>query len=591
MPKIEVNESLFFNLLGRACGPEELERILPSAKAELDGWDLASGAGAAGGAGGGAAKPGDAGAVDRSIKIELNDTNRPDLWSTAGLARQLRLAEGGKRPEYPFFSWEGAPRPASKKVVVEESVKGVRPYLAGFVVKGKAITDAVLKDLIQTQEKLAWNFGRKRRTVSMGLYRSGSIQWPVTYKAVDPKTTRFVPLQETRSMSLREILAEHPKGKEYAFILEKEPLHPLLVDAKGGVLSYPPIINSADLGAVQVGDTELFVELTGTDLPSVVLSASIAACDLSDMGYSVEPVEVDYAYDTAFGRKLVTPFYFQKPVSVEAARVARLLGKPFSVQAVADAAVRMGSGVDIHGQYVAVRPAEYRNDFLHAVDVVEDVMIGLGMDAFAPERPRDFTIGRLSPIEAFSRKAKNAMTGLGYQEMIYNYLGSRRDYIDKMGLDPESLVRISNPMSENFEYVRNSPLPSLFNSESVSSQAAYPHRLFEVGKVAVKDKAENYGVATRQYIGVLSCHAAADFNEIAAQVATLLYYLGRDFTVADPAHAGGEDPRFIPGRQAAVLYKGKRAGIYGETNPGLLEAWGIAMPCAAAELDLDAFLA
>ena len=111
MPKIEVNESLFFNLLGRACGPEELERILPSAKAELDGWDLASGA-----------KPGDSGAASRSIKIELNDTNRPDLWSTAGLARQLRLAEGGKRPEYPFFSWEGAPKPASKKVVVEESV-------------------------------------------------------------------------------------------------------------------------------------------------------------------------------------------------------------------------------------------------------------------------------------------------------------------------------------------------------------------------------------------------------------------------------------------------------------------------------------
>ncbi|GHV81620.1 hypothetical protein AGMMS49991_01780 [Spirochaetia bacterium] len=57
-----------------------------------------------------------------------------------------------------------------------------------------------------------------------------------------------------------------------------------MVDAKGGVLSYPPIINSADIGAVQVGDTDLFVELTGTDQPSVTLAASIVACDLADQG-------------------------------------------------------------------------------------------------------------------------------------------------------------------------------------------------------------------------------------------------------------------------------------------------------------------
>ncbi|MBL8965583.1 MAG: phenylalanine--tRNA ligase subunit beta, partial [Spirochaetaceae bacterium] len=555
MPKIEVNEQLFFSLLGRAMGAAELEDILPGAKAELDGWDLSGGAGAAG-------QPGDSGASNRTLKIELNDTNRPDLWSTAGLARQLKTRETGKRREYPFFSREGDLRGATKKVLVEASVKAVRPFLAGFVVKGPGVSDAVLKDLIQTQEKLAWNFGRKRRTVSMGLYRSASIEWPVSYKAVDPDKTRFVPLQETREMSLRQILKEHPKGKEYAFILEKEAVHPLLVDAKGGVLSYPPIINSADLGAVQVGDTELFVELTGTDLPSVVLAASIAACDLSDMGYAVEPVAVEYEYDTAFGRRLVTPFYYQKPVSVEAARVAKLLGKPFSVQAVAAAVERMGSATEIHGQYVAVKPAEYRNDFLHAVDVVEDVMMGLGMESFSPERPHDFTIGRLSPIESFSRKAKNAMVGLGYQEMIYNYLGAGRDFVERMGLEASALVRISNPMSENFEFVRNSPLPSLLNSEAVSIQAAYPHRLFEVGKVALRDESENYGVATRQYLGVLSCHAAADFNEIAAHAATLLYYLGKDFTVVDPASGGaGEDPRFIPGRYAAVLYKGKRAGV------------------------------
>jgi phenylalanyl-tRNA synthetase beta chain len=587
MPKIEVNENLFFSLLGKRMDAAGLEEIFPAAKAELDEWPYASFAGGAD------VTVGDkvVRAEERTIKVELNDTNRPDLWSTAGLARQLRLHAGAARPAYPFFSRPGEERKATRKVVVEESVKGVRPFLAGFVITGKAVTDAILRDMIQTQEKLAWNFGRKRRTVSMGIYRSASIAWPVTYKAVPPDSVKFVPLQWNEPLTLSEILVKHPKGKEYAFINEKEPLHPLLVDSTRAILSYPPIINSADLGAVQVGDSELFIEITGTDLPSVILSASITACDFTDMGFTVEPVAVEYAWETAFGSRVVCPYYFQKPVSVEAARVTKLLGRPFSVAEVAEAVGRMGATTETHGQYVTVFPPEYRNDFLHPVDVVEDVMIGYGMKSFSPERPKDFTIGRLLPIELFSRRAKGILVGLGYQEMIYNYLGSGKDFAERMGVPASSLVRISNPMSENYEYLRNSPLPSMLGSESVSSKAAYPHRLFEVGKVALKDDRENYGVATRQYIGLLSAHATADFNEAAAHVATLLFYLGREFQVADPGEKGAEDGRFIPGRSAIVLYKGARVGIYGEVHPAVLSAWGITTPCVAAELDLDALLA
>ncbi len=569
MPKIEVNESLFFSLLGRRFSARELESRLEGAKAELDEW-----------------LEDQVGPVDeRTIKIELNDTNRPDLWSTAGLARALRVRETGTRPEYPFFSREGAPAASKRKVVVEESVKGVRPFLAGFFVSGRAMTDAVLKDIIQTQEKLCWNFGRKRRSVSMGIYRTAIIQWPVRYKAVAPDSVRFVPLQGDRPMTLTEILKEHPKGREYGFINEPHALHPLLTDAKGAILSYPPIINSNDLGAVKVGDTELFVELTGTDLVSVTLSASIVACDFADSGFAVEPVKVEYPYDTAFGREVTFPYYFQTPVSVEAAKVSKLLGKPFSVQAVRDAVRLMGCATESHGQYVTVYPPEYRNDFLHAVDIVEDVMMGKGMAFFEPERPRDFTIGRLTPVELISRRAKAILAGLGGQEMIYGYLGSGKDLVERMGTGDGEAIRISNPMAESFEYVRPSILPNLLGSESVSSRAPYPHRIFEAGKVAFRNPLENYGVSTRARIAFLLAHGSADYNEAASQVATLMFFLGKDYSIAET-----EDPRFIPGRQARVIYKGDPIGIFGEIHPRVLEAWSIAMPCSAAEIDLESLL-
>jgi len=256
-----------------------------------------------------------------------------------------------------------------------------------------------------------------------------------------------------------------------------------------------------------------------------------------------------------------------------------------SVEKARAAVESMGSKAKAEGDFITVKPAEYRNDFLHPVDIIEDVLIGIGMENFPPEKPRDFTIGRLSPIEQISRKAKLSLVGMGYQEMIYNYLGSRRDYVDKMGIQAETVVKITNPMSENFEYLRNSPLPGLLGTESVSVKAPYPHRTFEVGKVAIKDAEENYGIATRQYIGFLNTHAQADYNEFASHLATLMFYLGREYGVKEAF-----DPRFIPGRQAEVWSEGKKVGVFGEIHPAILGAFGITMPSAGGEIDLDTIL-
>lgn len=568
MPKIEVNEKAFFDLLGFSLDRHSLEDALIVAKAEIDEWGT---------------EPKDAG--DRSIKIELNDTNRPDLWSTAGLARQLRIYNDYSVPEYPFFSTEEHSQPAQYRASVDPELKNIRPYLAAFIISGKPIDDEMLKDSIQTQEKLCHNFGRRRSTVSMGMYRIELIKWPVSYKAADPDSKSFVPLQMEKALSLREILKQHPKGKEYGHIISSYKKFPLLLGADGGILSMAPIINSADIGAVQVGDTDILVEFTGQDLEAVSLSASIVACDFYDAGYEIKPVAIDYPWETKFGKTVTYPYYFQTAATVDSTRASRLLGLPLSPDRIQAALLRMGLRSETHGQYVKAWPPEYRNDYLHQVDIIEDIMIGHGMKEFSPERPRDFTIGRLSQTEVFSRKLKESIIGLGYQEMIYNYLGSKKDLIDRMNIDGKKVLRISNPMSENFEYLRPSILPSLLQSESISSKAVYPHRIFEAGKVAFADEKENYGSKTRQWLGVLTCHPQADFNELSQLWASLLYYAGVEYQVVD-----ADDPRFLPGRQAMLVLNRKELGIFGEVHPQVLENWGITMPCAAGEIDIESLM-
>jgi len=579
MPKIEVNEEVFCSLAGfqgsrdSEAARTAFEEALTCAKAELDEDSDKS-------------LP----VSERTLKIELNDTNRPDLWATAGCARQLRVYRDGKIPEYPFFSSPGSVKQAALKVIVEQSVKQVRPFLAGFIAGGKAITDPSLRDMIQTQEKLSWNFGRKRRTISMGLYRISRIQWPITYRAVDPDSVSFVPLQWECPLTLREILKQHPKGREYAFILEREELHPLLLDDKGEVLSYPPIINSADIGAVQVGDTDIFIELTGDDQALVTLAASIVACDFADQGYTISPVEVEYGYDTPFGRNVVYPYYFQTPVFCSLDRVERFLGEKLNATECVESLRRMGvkaeaiksveKGQSVETEGVLAYPPEYRNDFLHAADVMEDIMIGRSLNSFKPQRPGDFTVGRLSPITLFSRQVKEILAGMGYQEMIYNYLGSRKDLVEKMRGDGSRIIRISNPMTENYEYVRDSVIASLMASESVSGHSVYPHQIFEIGKIAYRTKADT---VTRQFAGFFHADKEANFNSAAGHLQTLFYYLSREYEVEE-----ADDPRFIPGRAAAIMYKNQKIGVFGEIHPEVLENWGITVPCAACEIDLDA---
>ena len=579
MPKIDVYEEVFYSLAGkRWTAKEEFEEALTCAKAELDEDSDKS-------------LP----ANERTIKIELNDTNRPDLWSTAGCARQLRVHNKGKAPAYNFFSMPNAAKEAKYKVRVEKSVSKVRPFLSGFIASGKTIDEPLLKDIIQTQEKLTWNFGRRRRSVSMGIYRTETAKWPIVYKAVEPESVSFVPLQWDTPLNLNEILKQHPKGKEYAFIQEHEPLHPLLTDSDGKVLSYPPIINSADLGAVEVGDSIIFVELTGTDINSVLLAASIVACDLADNGFKIDPVEVNYEFDTPYGKNYTCPYYFQEPLFCSLKRIEKYLGEKLSADECVKALEKMGvraekttakeAGSTETLEGVKAWPPEYRNDFLHAADIMEDVMIGRGLSTFKPERPSDFTIGRLTKLTQFSRRVKELMTGLGFQEMIYNYLGSRKDLVEKMRSPGDRIIRIANPMTENYEYVRDTILASLVESESVSGHAVYPHKIFEIGKVAFLDEQDNYGSVTRQFLGFLYADRDANFNTAAVQIQTLFYFFSRDYEVEE-----SHDSRFIPGRAASIIYNNKAIGVFGEIHPEVLENWGITTPCIAAEIDIETLL-
>lgn len=154
-----------------------------------------------------------------------------------------------------------------------------------------------------------------------------------------------------------------------------------------------------------------------------------------------------------------------------------------------------------------------------------------------------------------------------------------------MLIDSNRVIEIANPMSENYQFIRSEAISSLLRAESKSANAIYPHKIFEIGKVAYLCPEENTGTRTRQVLGFLTAESNANYNTAASEVASLLYFLDHKYEVRE-----SNDPRFIPGRQAAVIVKGKQIGVFGEIHPQVLENWQIEVPCFGGELDLEELL-
>ncbi len=560
MPTISFLRKDLERFLGRAAAPEQLESWLPLVKGELKDVNAATG----------------------EMRIELQDSNRPDLWSVEGIARQIRIKAEGAPRAYPFVQRKTRP---ARRVVVGNGMDKVRPFVAACAATGMPVTEEDLAHLIQTQEKLADGYGHRRRTVSVGLYRLPRIQFPVTYELVKPTEARFTPLGFSEPMTLKDILAAHPKGIEYGSILAGQPLLPLLRDKAGEVLSLPPIINSADIGQVEPGDSELFVEVTGTDAHMVLLTLNIFAVNFADRGAAVEPVEIQYPYDTPWGTSVATPRDINDAQRVPLKSIEDALGLAMDADMARDALRSYGYDVTTARDALTVRLPCYRHDLMHPVDVAEDVAISRGYDSFTPVMPAHFTVGALSEIERMSDHLRDHMIGQGFQEMCSNILMSREELVERMRLTPadgDRVVEVDNVMSQSFSCLRSWIVPSLLRIEAASPRAFYPHRLFEIGEVERPDAGTVTGSRTRTRLASLIAHPHANFSETHTCLDVLMFYLMRDYALEPVDHNS-----FMEGRAGTILCNGHPIGLIGELHPAVLENWGISMPVSVFEIEVD----
>ncbi len=560
MPTIDVDYAEFEQLLGvKLHGDmERLDEILAFVKSEVKLYDEQEGV----------------------VNIEIKDTNRADLWSAEGLARALRgflgVAKGLK--EYAV----GEP---IVEVHVDSRLMGIRPFMGCAIVKNVKLTDTIIRGLMHLQDKLDQTYGRNRQKTSIGLYDYTLIAPPLNYRVVKPDGISFVPLGFEEKLNLAEILERHPKGIEYSHIVKKHSVYPIILDSKGKPLSFPPIINSNDLGRVTSETPHVLVEVTGTMRETVLNTLKLVTLALIDHGGSAYTATVHYPpeYANAAPPKDVTPDFSNKRMNLNVEYTNKLLGLQLTGKRIAELLLTAGFGVEnVTAEAVTALIPCYRIDVMHMVDLVEDVAVAYGYNNIEPLWRALPTTGSVRPEQRLIDVARELMIGLGFQEILSYTMTNLDNLFAKMNLEKTPLVEIANPKVVTLTCLRNWLLPSVMEFLSSNQSVEFPQKIFELGKVTLLDETRETKTRDEELLAAAISNANASFTDIKSALDSFFANLGVDWQIKATKH-----PSFIDGRVGAAVVNGVNVGVLGEINPQVLTAWKLENPTAAFEVNMQ----
>jgi phenylalanyl-tRNA synthetase beta chain len=341
----------------------------------------------------------------------------------------------------------------------------------------------------------------------------------------------------------------------------------------------PPIING-ELTKLTLDTKNILIDVTGTDLRSVDRTLTILACSFAESGSSIKSMQVVYPEETR-----TLPDLTPKKMNMSVSRASEVIGLDFTPEMVKDSLerVRMGAMI-VDEDQVEVSIPPYRVDILHEMDLVENVAIGYSFQDLKPILPQVATVAREDPQREIDQDVREIMIGLGMVEVMSLMLTSEESHYQKMGLEEEERVEVSQPISMERTMIRRNLLNGLLEFLEHNKHEDLPQKIFEVGEVVCLDQEAETQTQGIYKLAALITHSHANFTEIKSITDALLTNLGLEMQIDTIEH-----PSFVRGRCAQVKgVKDSRVvldGVFGEMHPQVITNFELEYPVVAVELE------
>ena len=535
------------------------------------------------------------GSNEESIDIEVFP-DRPDLLSHETMARAARAFLDGDIQQPTIET-----KDSGITLDVDSSLESVRPIIMAAIVRGvnngntDDEKDQFIQSLMDHQEKLHLSLGRRRKFSSIGVHDLSTLSPPFRVVTV-PGSHSFIPLAMEEKMSIDNILSEHPKGKEYAHLMDNLEVYPVILDSNDGILSFPPIINGEHT-TVRKSTTDFFIDVTGWEKRAVETCLLLVCLALSERGGTIEQVQVT----GCDGQVRMTPNMEPKEHRVSDRLINRILGINLQSEDINTAIQRMGGdlvtsravtdGVNKAERWADLEVGErehviemprWLSDIMHPIDIVEDIAIGYGYENM-PNLLSSVHLDAIPlPSAHLHRRVRESLRSLNLQETQSLTLSNERvQFVNTRWNKLAATTELANPITIDHTMMRQRILPSLLQLLAANRHHELPQRVYEIGTVVLDS-----------HNGTRAAWACAEvgggFSAAKGFAQAFLRDIGENLEdVAWEATTLNEGP-WLSGRGAKILVSGEEVGQIGEIDPIVASDFGLRVPIQAGEFDIDA---
>ena len=217
----------------------------------------------------------------------------------------------------------------------------------------------------------------------------------------------------------------------------------------------------------------------------------------------------------------------------------------------------------------------YRQDIENNNDLAEEIIRLYGYDVYDKT---DGVLFKNSPVTEsvpnvrynLERKYRNMLVQEGFYEIMTFTFGSN-DFVKRLMLSDERAnpIKISNPLGENFAYMRTTMLSSMLQTATYNLSVGNKEmRLFECGKVYLS-KGDNLKNLANEpnMLAMLVSEDGFDFFNFKNVIENLLGAYG------EVKLERSKEPYLHPGISADIFVAGQKVGHFGKLHPSVIRSY------------------
>lgn len=277
----------------------------------------------------------------------------------------------------------------------------------------------------------------------------------------------------------------------------------------------------------------------------------------------------------------------KKTIMLKTESIGRILGQEYSISAIQRVLSALGFGVKKGNGVLKVVCPSFRMDVSDSIDLIEEVARICGYENIPKTLPK--IIPQEDVCLAFEREKciKDILISQGLDEAITLSLMSK-EKLSLWGYQEPQLITIANPLTREQEVLRLSLIPSLVTCISYNlNQKQENIRIFEIAKIFSPSQKNN-----QEQLSLSICLLAEDLNVL--HLKGILELLLERLNIKNFEFSQALDnlaPYFQKEASLSVMVNKEVLGAVGIIRSDILERLDIQKDILAAELNLDALFA